>query len=149
MAFKATEYSPDEAYAEIKRVSRRVDVLAKDAIAKLAGNVTSEDIIGWGYRLKDRDSQLSDILANTNVAELIAYAKAQEADALYDVQAEYNAMSAQIDAVMTWIQTNMPASGGFLLTHSFGATSLTPRTFDTVATADLLTEIQTLDNLII
>ena len=149
MAFKAITYSPDEAYREIKRISRLIDILAKQAIADLAGDMDSDQIVGLGYRLKDHDAELSAVLANADVPELIQYAQDQEGDQSYNVQTEYNAMSAQIDAVMTWIQTNFPANGGFLLAHSFGANGLTARIFPPASTAGLLTEMTTLDDLIV
>lgn len=145
MAFKATQLSPDEAYREIKRIARRVDEVAAEAIAALAGDVNADQIIGWAYRLRSRDNQISAVLAAVDVPDLIQYARDQEDDQTYDVQAEFNAMSTQIGEVMSWVQTNFPANGGFLLSHSFGAEGLVPRIFAPASTAGLLTEIQALD----
>ncbi len=143
MAFKAVQ-TPARALSEIINQMTRVKTEANRASTALAGVVAAQDIIGWGYSLKAK----RDAMAGwAGVPGIIQYAKDQNNDQAYDVVAEYNSVSSQIDGIETWIQANMPADGDdYLLVYKFGASGLTGRTFTTGQTAPLLALMQALDS---
>jgi hypothetical protein len=147
MAFKASNIVLSRAYDEIKREALKVKNEATSVgAAATAGDITASRILGLSGNLRS---------ASLNMAEravtpgLVNYAKTQEDDPAYDVGADYAAMMQGINAVVAWISTNLPTSGGYLQTDTLNVDgSITSRSFPSAQTAGLVTQLTALVALI-
>lgn len=107
-----------------------------------AGNIPSTRILDVFINLKQERVALA---AATSTAGLPAYAQAQKNQPGLDVVAEFNAMTAAIDGVTSWIVNNFPKdAGGILLERTWGASSPVDRTFTPTQTAGFRTVLDTL-----
>ena len=78
------------------------------------------------------------------------YAKDQETDQNYDVVAEFNALSAAINDVVSFIETAWPKdSNGYLLTHKIVDGEIVPREITGAAVATLISKIEVVRDSII
>lgn len=112
MAFKASNPLLAQAYAQIKGTSYQVKRLA-DNRSTVFNSDTEESVI---LALVDNLTSMKTTLqANATVPGLSDYAKIQEDDPTYDITAEYVAMLAAINAVLTHITNNIPAPRVFTI----------------------------------
>ena len=143
MAFKALSINLARAYDEIKREALRVyneAVSLKNA--SLAGDISSSQILGLAGNLRSARILMEERRVISGITE---YAKTQEDDVTYDVSAEYVIMRGALDAILMWISSAMPESGGYLQVETLNADgSITYRNFSTAQTAGLRTALDTL-----
>lgn len=133
----------EEVYRDIRNQARDIKSRSQSLRSQSAsGPVGSVLIIEWYERVRGNRAAMA-ALAST--PGLSTYAQTESNNGSYNVSTEYTAMVNAIDACLTWVTTNFPASGGYLQTHSFVSGAYTPRTF---STADLATFRTVLDSLI-
>jgi hypothetical protein len=76
---------------------------------------------------------------------IAAYAQAQINDDQVDIVAEFTAMRDAIASVVSWVVTNFPQNGGFLLASSISAQGITTdRQFTPAALATFITQLDAL-----
>ena len=139
MAVIATK-SKTSAYTQYKENMARVRAVAAAAVSQLDASVTADQVVGFGYSLKQLDTDLATLAATSNIAQ---YARDEEDDQSYNAGAEYNAVSSLIDTVLTEVQNVIPVNaGGKLLAWEWGGTGLVPDNYAPVDTADLKTACQ-------
>ena len=148
MAFRASSLIPETALKTAKGRALAIKVFAVAKSTELVTATKSVDILGIADSIANFVSELNTIKSTPGLAE---YAKDQENDQSYDVVAEFNALVASLDAVISTVKSTFPVdSGGFLLSETFNADGTrTPRTFTAsqVATikADLDTVVASID----
>lgn len=132
MAFQA---SLRAAYADATSRASQLKKLAQDTNVSLAaGNVSANVIKQMLQYCIDVKAANATTAAISGIA---AYAKAQEGDANYDVAGAWTAMSNAIDAVVTQILSDVPASGGYRLVETWNSSGVSVRTFTPAQTANL------------
>lgn len=104
-----------------------------------ASNIRSSDIFGVYTRLGNDSATLAAI---AQVSGLATYAQEQSNDPTYNVGAEFTAMQNAIASARTWIETNFPASGGYLQSHQITGGAVVERSFTPATTAGLRTALQ-------
>jgi len=110
--------------------------------ASAVGNISTWQILDLTTLLADAKVRFQQAAA---VSGLGAYAQAQIGNPALDVAAEFNAMLAQIDATVLWVQTNLPNDGTYLLAVTLGTDGRYAwRTFSSATTADLRTQLDAL-----
>lgn len=109
-----------------------------DSAAMAAGDISGEVVRDLGVAMSLWLSRLNEIRAIPGIGQ---YAKDQYDDQTYDIALEFTAMTAALQSVVTWVQTNMPADGsGYLLLWKWTEV----RMFSPAATAGLRTELDAL-----
>lgn len=140
MAFNTN--SLDDVYRSILVQARDIKSRTQSIRAQsAAGAISSEIIIEWYLRVQGDRSSIVSLVSTPGLPE---YAQLQSNSESYDVSAEYTAMLAQIDASLTWVVNNFPASGGFTQSHSFVSGVYTARTFSTASLATFRTVLDAL-----
>lgn len=129
----------DELMTTIKRV-------AASAAGRMASPMDADEVLSIHRSAVSFDTELGDI---ASVSGIVAYAKAQYDDPAFDVATEFNAVRAALQAVISEIETTIPTSSGFLLTHSFSANKREPRNFSIAQLATLKTLLETVDGTIV
>jgi hypothetical protein len=113
--------------------------------ASVAGAITSDTMLVYIANLAEWRTSL---IAISQLPGMVAYARAQINDPNVDIAAEFNAMIAGLDGVVSWVVTNFPKDGsGFLLAKTFNADNsgrTVDRTFSAAQTAGLRTVLDTL-----
>lgn len=116
MAFKASVAPLARAFEEALQVAWQEKGILNTWHAQLAGNMTGIDAMNM-------NANLTRVLGVCNTTKalpgLAAYARGQFGDGAYDVVAEFNSMVSALQAVQTWLTTNIPSnavnlSGGVL-----------------------------------
>lgn len=130
------------ALTDIVNVAREI-LSQAEALRDLsaAGDVTGRGIVIYMDNLQQQ-IDLLDTLSGT--AGIVAYAQDQYDDVTYDVVTEFNTMKTAAEAVVAWIDTNIPKNGVWLLVEEIVLGRLTPRMFTTTDTAGLRTELDAL-----
>ena len=133
------------AWARARQAAASVKLRATSLRAlSAAGPVGSSAILDFSTFLEDMKLQL---IRSRDTAGIGPYAQAQINDNTINVATEFNAMMAQIDASIAWINTNFPKDGsGFLLAVQFvGSTGRTAdRQFSTATLATFRTVLDSL-----
>lgn len=105
-----------------------------------AGNVSANDvkqILQYCVQVKANNA------ATAAISGMDTYAVTQEG-AGYDVVMAWNNMNAAIDAVISWIVTNIPQSGGFVTLEQWTTGGVTVQSFTPAQTAGLRTVLNSL-----
>lgn len=135
MAFLA---SLRAAYSDVTSRASQLKQLATDAKAQMAAGNTTADRIK-GILLTCIAAKAANV-ATAALPNIANYAVTQEG-AGYDVATAWSAMNTAIDAVITQILSDMPASGGFILAETWSATGITVRSFTPANTATLQSKL--------
>lgn len=138
MAFLATLRA---AYADATNRASQLKQLATDAASQMAAGNTSADRIK-GILLTCVAVKSAN-LVTAALPNIATYAVQQEG-AGYDVASAWSAMNDAIDAVVTQILSDMPASGGFILAETWSANGIAVRNFTPSNTAALQTKLAAL-----
>jgi len=109
-----------------------------------AGPVTATLILD--DLLAELKSSRTVLVASRDTSGILAYAREQFDDNTIDLPTEFAALIVAINSVVTWIFDNFPtASSGHLQRHILATDgTLTDRSFSSVQTAGLRTELQAL-----
>jgi hypothetical protein len=140
MAFRASNQIPARGYEEAKAEAFRTRRTAEQYVTTIAGGGNADQIYSLLRLLAQHRTRLQEVASIPGLAD---YARAQEADAGYDVAAEFNALVATVNATITWMQSAIPAAGGYdqMYTRPDGI-NLVPRSFTSAALAPLVTRLQ-------
>jgi len=130
MAFRTDQPLQQAFSAAISRAAGIKAQLQRFSTA-LAGNITANDALGMAAAIREA---LTLFNASSAVPGVGAYAQAQYNDATYDVATEFSSMTTALQAVLTWLENNIPANS-----VSVTSASLTSASFTSAQTAPLLT----------
>lgn len=120
--------------SKIKQMTQQIHA------ASLAGPVFAQQLLDYLAQLATQQDRL---IACAAVPGIGTYAQQQIQG--IDVAAEFSGMQAAITNVRTWMTSNFPASGGFLLQRQFDAAGrTTDRAFSTAALAAFRTQLDSL-----
>lgn len=142
MAFPTTSEPLSRALLSVQDAARTLKShvqSVKDASA--AGPISGNVLVELYLRLVAAKASFDAAAAVPGIA---AYARDQFGDEGLDVVAEFTAMSSAITACGTWIATNFPASGGYILKDQLTASGVSVRSFSTAQTAGLRTQLDAL-----
>lgn len=140
MAFRASNQIPARGYEEAKAEALRTRRTAEQYAATFAAGGNADQIYSLLRLLAQHRLRLQEIAAIPGLAD---YARAQEADAGYDVAAEFVAVIAAVENAIVWMQAAIPVSAGYEQMYTrFNGIDLVPRTFTTAAVAPLVTRLQ-------
>jgi hypothetical protein len=136
---KSTALSPQEAYNAIRDGAGSVKAQAQNALLTMQSGPVNSDYI---FSMLN---ELGGIVAALNAWKVItgldSFATAQGYTGTLSTDCATCATAAT--ACITWVVTNFPNSGGFLQSHTLNADGTrTPRSFTTVNTAGLQTNLQ-------
>ncbi len=136
MAFRATNILPQKGYDQAKKIATQLKSFSTNRSADLVGGGDSDQVLGTVDTMKLFKSQLNDVATIPGIGD---YAKEQENDPTYDVAAEFIALLALIDAVITEVVSTFPVDGsGFLLAYTISPDGTQiARTFNVAAMVDL------------
>lgn len=110
--------------------------------ASAAGPVTAQQVLDLTVLLAEARARF---VTASQVPGLAAYAQDQVGNPSLNVVAEFNAMMVQIDATVSWVRTNLPNDGTYLLAVTLGADGRYAwRTFQSAVTAGLRTQLDAL-----
>ena len=140
MAFRATNILPQKGYDQAKKIATQLKNFSTKRSADLVGGGSSDTVLGTVDTMRLFNEQLNAVASIPGIGD---YAKAQEDDPTYDVAAEFIALLALIDAVITEVVSTFPVDGsGFLLAYTISPDGTQiPRTFNVAAVADLRTAL--------
>jgi len=144
MAFRAESVILSRAYIEVKTRALSMKNRAISGQSDMTDNVNSDYLIELMLSLRNDYLRLEELRV---MPGLVAYAKDQENDALYDIAAEFSVMQAAAAAAVLWIKNNLPEDGsGYLLLYKTTADAdLSPRSFAPGVTAPLVALLGTLE----
>ena len=126
----------------VDRVALSVKSMCQSRITSMAAGDTTASVILDVYRqLWTADHIFGDAVS---VSGIVAYARDQKNDAELDVAAAFSGMRTAIQAAMSWILANFPASNGYLLASALNSSVPEPqdRVFSSAITAGLRTALQ-------
>jgi len=140
MAFRATNVLPAEGLRDAKGLAVNLDNYAASLSVSFARGENSERILNALSTLISYRQRFASIAATPNLAQ---YAKAQENDPAYDIGAEFTAMIATLDTVITTIQAAFPKdANGFLLAETLNAAGeRVPRKFTGAQLAGIVADL--------
>ena len=140
MAFRATNILPETGYDQVKKVATQLKRFSENRSADLTGGGNSDQLLGTVDTMLVFKEQFGSLASIPGIGD---YAKEQEDDPAYDVAAEFLAMIALVDAVITTVTTGFPVDGSdFLLAYTFNPDgSQLPRTFTSGQTAGVVTAL--------
>jgi glycosylphosphatidylinositol transamidase (GPIT) subunit GPI8 len=139
MAFK-TGVTQAEALADAKNQAAWAKQQCQAAVTQLQSNTNVNQI----FQIVDNTRAAIGMLQRDSaVPGIVAYAQSQYNDGTYDVATEFTNMVNALNAVVTWVVSNMPKDGsGFLLAHTINADgSRVARVFTPAQTAGLTTAL--------
>lgn len=118
------------------------NVVFPSAVSVLSGSSNANQIFQLVDNLR---ASLQVMGSNATVPGLAAYAQTQINQAAYDPVADYNALVAEVNAIIAWVVTNFPKdTGGFAQALTIQPDgSRTPTTFTAAQTAQLVALINT------
>lgn len=147
MAWPTSATSRADALAQVDRTA--ADIKAKRAslrVAAAAGPITAYAITNDLLpRLRAAKVVFASAAAVPGIA---AYVAAERGVTEQQVGNDFAAMTAALNGTLSWIEDNMPKSEGFLLIEQITTNDsgvITPRTFDSAATAGLRTQLQAIE----
>ncbi len=131
--------------ARAQRLAGEVRRLAIDAAAQMSSGAVSANLITNVYSKLVKTKQ--EFAAIASLPGIGQYAKDQFNDTGLDIGAEFTAMLAAIDGAISRIATDFPKEDvtGYILKDKLDAGGVSVRTFSSVATAGIRTE---LDNIV-
>lgn len=139
MAFRAELAT---AYSNVRSRATQAKKLASDSKAlMLAGPVSGNVIRQLLDALITAKAELQSAAGNNGI---VAYAQAQEGDPEYDVAAQFTTLVDACTGVINWIVANIPTNGGYVQMETWSASGVAVRTFSTVQTAGLRTQLDTI-----
>lgn len=138
MAFRASNQIQADGLAEAKRLANQLktyvtDVKAQSAAGPISGNLVA-DLMSTLVAYKARFTAISAIPG------IAAYAQAQENDNTYQVGTEFTTMMNAIDALGSWIISNVNTNNWV----TFSASGVSVKTFTSAQTTGLRTQIDSL-----
>lgn len=140
MAFRASNQIPARGYEEAKAEALRTRRTAEQYAAMFAGGGNADQIYSLLRLLAQHRLRLQEIAAIPGLAD---YARAQEADAAYNVAAEFVTVIAAVENAIVWMQSAIPVAGGYEQMYSRpNGIDLMPRVFTSAALAPLITRLQ-------
>lgn len=144
MAFRATNLIPATEYSEAKRICIQLKTYSQGRSALFAAGTDSSVIIATADNMKSFRDRLNDF---KSVPGILQYAKDQEDDQTYDIAAEFNAVIAACDAVITEIVSTLPkdASDWLLVRRINADGSLAYRDFSAAALSTLKSLVDAVD----
>ena len=112
MAFRASSLITSNGYASAKGLALRAKSAAEASAADFSSSTASDRVLQCYQSLR----QIRDELVSVkSIPGIVAYAQDQEADATYDVAAEFTALIAALDSVFAEIESTFPTTGaGYL-----------------------------------
>lgn len=106
-----TVKSLDTVFGEVESLARRIKSVSLTAQARAnSGGESAENIVSTFNQLGKFRTDLNTLATGVNVAAANAYAQDRYNDPAFDMQAEFNAVIAGINAVLTWVETNADAA---------------------------------------
>lgn len=145
MAWPASQQVLADALVDVHRQMTQIKSVAVGEVANLSSDTNADKIIKIYQRMTIFDKALARAAA---VSGIVAYTKDQFNDQNFNVVAEFSAIRILLQVVTTQIETDLPAVGSFLQTHSFVAGEYTARTFTAAQTANLRLTLTNLSNAI-
>ena len=141
MAFRASNLLPAKAYEAAKSNAWRIKERSDYFIATAAAvNIGYDFLITVRQELVNAQTSLN---AAAGVTGIVAYAKIQEDDDLYEVAAEFTAMLTTIAGAIAWIDANAPTSVTAATPDLWaGLDTIVTTTFTPAQTADFRVELQ-------
>ena len=140
MAFRASNQIPARGYEETKAEALRTRRTAEQYAATFAAGGNADQIYSLLRLLAQHRARLQEIAAIPGLAD---YARGQEADASYDVAAEFVAVIAAVESTNVWMQAAIPVSSGYEQMYSRpNGIDLIPRTFTSATLVPLVTRLQ-------
>lgn len=129
---------PGDAYGLIRGNATGYKAQAQNALASAQGGPINTDFV---FRMLDQVAGAINALTIWKaVAGLDAYATSQSYP--QSIVGDCNASITAAQAIISWVTTNFPSSGGFLQGYTLNADgSRTPRSFTTAQTAGLQTAL--------
>lgn len=147
MPFRASNQIPSKGYDEAKAEALRTRRTAEQYAATFAASGNADQIYGLLRLLAQHRARLQEIAAIPGLAD---YARAQEADAAYDVAAEFVSVIAAVESTITWMQAAIPVSAGYEQMYSRpNGIDLVPRVFTSAALAPLITRLQAIASAVV
>lgn len=131
--------SPQDAFNGIRNNAAGVKAQAQNALISLQTGSVNSDFL---FRMLD---QLSSIIVALNAWKVIVGLDtyATEQDYTGSLVSDCTSTTTAAQTCITWVVSNFPAAGGFLQSHTLNADgSRTPRSFTSVQTAGLQTNLQ-------
>lgn len=144
MAFLASNAVPSQAYNQIKSTAWTLRQQCTSIIARLSAENANYEFIHGIYMTVKRAKDSID--AKKTVPGLADYAQAQEDDPAYNVVTEAQAMLATCQAVLNWMDANVPVTNITLKPVSTWSDDgiIISNTFTPAQTASLRTALQTI-----
>lgn len=141
MAFRATNVIPQLAYQQVRNLARNVKSNCAAFVSQMADSGANYTLLRDIYVfLKSADAQFDALAATPGLA---LHAQQQEDDETYDVVAEFVSMQATIDAVLGWMDANVPTSVTATAPNAWTQSGpLIATTFTPAQTAPLRTLLQ-------
>lgn len=122
------------------RVALQLKQTLQAQVATMAAtSVNSSTVLGIYSRLKRDYDTLGALAATDGIA---AYAKQVKNNLTLDVVAEFTAMRSAIASAVAWVDSNFPASGGFIQSHQISNGKITERSFSSAQTAGFRTVLK-------
>ena len=144
MAFRATNILPEKGYDQAKKIATSLKRFSANRSADLVGGGDSDNVLGTVDTMILYKTQLNAVATIPGIGD---YAKEQENDPTYDVAAEFIALLALVDAVITEVVSTFPVDGsGFLLAYTISPDGTQiPRTFNVAQMVDLRAALDAVD----
>lgn len=122
---------------EIDNTAIQLKATLQSQVASMAaGNVNASTVLGVYVRLKRDDTTLA---AAAGTSGIVQYARNVKNNQSLDVVAEFTAMRSAIADAISWVDTNFPASGGYIQSHQISGGVVTERSFSPAQTAGFRT----------
>lgn len=123
MAFPSSTGTKKDSLSEGWRAARNLAANVKNRAQ--AVRAFSQDGVLTGFHIIEFSSLLAGAKDSWNEIKAIPgmgqYAKDQVGDAALDIVAEFNAMLAAVDSVLSWIVANVPNDGTYILIVTLGS----------------------------
>lgn len=132
MGFLISTQTLSQAWEDAQTIARQLKAGAQALQAEaVAGAVVGSRILHFEREVRSYRDRLSALAALPGIAAYVA--TLPNTPAGYDVSARFAAMQTEIEATITWVRTNFPASGGYLQERTWGADGPVERTFTPAA----------------
>ena len=129
-----------EVYDDFKLRMAEIDRQCLKVISDMeAGPVDADRVLNLHRYMKKRRAWLDTIVATSGIE---AYAQTAESNPGYALLTEIASVQTAMTGVMTWISTNFPSSGGYLLYVQIVGEDILLRQLDTAASVGLRTALQ-------
>lgn len=134
------ENSLFDEYARFLRLNERIVERCSTAITETAaGPIDSEAIVALYRALNAAKERIGEYVL---LPGFVQYVKDTEANQAYDIAVEVASLQALISSALLWVETQFPKSAGWLLFLRIVDGVIEPRSFNSISTAGLRTELQ-------